>query len=29
MVIGIDQASGYLSLERRKEGLDTKELIFT
>jgi hypothetical protein len=29
MVVGKDQASGYLNLERRRMRLDTKELIIT
>jgi hypothetical protein len=29
MVIGNDQASGYLDLDRRRKREDTKELIFT
>jgi hypothetical protein len=29
MVVGIDQASGYLDLNEGMMGLDTKELIFT
>jgi hypothetical protein len=29
MVVGKDQASGYLDLDEGRMGLDTKELIFT
>jgi hypothetical protein len=29
MVVGIDQASGYLDLDEGRMGLDTKEFIFT
>jgi hypothetical protein len=29
MIVGIDQASGYLDLDEGRMGLDTKELIFT
>jgi hypothetical protein len=29
MVVGIDEASGYLVLDEGRMGLDTKEFIFT